>query len=81
MDLQDLQDDRRSDLRFGEITEKIIDSAFEVIKELETRFLESVYEKALAITLQGMGLRVQCRQNILYILSIHAHSFCSKTYT
>ncbi len=40
MDLQDLQDDRRSDLQFGEVTEKII----------------------------------------LYILSIHVHSFCSKNY-
>ena len=49
MDLQDLQDDRRSDLQLGEITEKIIGCAFEVINELGTGFLESVYEKALAI--------------------------------
>ena len=35
MDLQDLQDDRRSDLQFGEITEKIIGCAFEVIVELK----------------------------------------------
>ncbi len=28
MDRQDLQDDRRSDLHFGEITEKIIGCAF-----------------------------------------------------
>ena len=33
MDLQDLQDNRRSDLQFGEITEKIIGCAFEVINE------------------------------------------------
>ena len=50
MDLQDLQDDRRSDYQFGEITEKIIGCAFELINELGTGFLESVYEKALAIT-------------------------------
>ena len=31
----DLQDDRRSDLQFGEITEKIIGCAFEVINELK----------------------------------------------
>ena len=31
----DLQDDRRSDLQFGEITEKIIGCAFEVIVELK----------------------------------------------
>ncbi len=29
----DLQDDRPSDYQFGEITEKIIDCAFEVIYE------------------------------------------------
>jgi GxxExxY protein len=64
MDLQDLQDDRRSDLRFGEITEKIIGCAFDVINELGTGFLESVYEKAMAITLQEMGFRVQCQHPI-----------------
>ena len=32
MDLQDLQDDRRSDYPFGEITEKIIGCAFDVIR-------------------------------------------------
>jgi hypothetical protein len=50
MDLQDLQDDRRSDLKHGEITEKIIGCALEVINELGTGFLESVYEKAMAIS-------------------------------
>ena len=34
MDIQDLQDDCRSDLQYGEITEKIIGCAFEVINEL-----------------------------------------------
>ena len=34
MDLQDLQDNRRSDYQFGEITEEIIGCAFEVINEL-----------------------------------------------
>ncbi len=60
-DLQDLQDDRRSDLQFGETTEKIIGGAFEVIPELGTGFLESVDENALAIALQDKGLRVQCQ--------------------
>ena len=32
----DLQDDCRSDLQYGEITEKIIGCAFEVINELGT---------------------------------------------
>ena len=62
MDLQDLQDDRRSDLQYGEITEKIIGCAFEVINELGTGFLESVYEKAMAIALEERGFRVQCQQ-------------------
>ena len=61
MDLQDLQDDCRSDLQYGEITEKIIGCAFEVINELGTGFLESVYEKALAIALHDKGFRVQCQ--------------------
>ena len=49
MDLQDLQDNRRSDYQFGEITEEIIGCAFQFINEMGTGFLESVYEKALAI--------------------------------
>ena len=36
MDMQDSQDNRRSDLQFVEITEKIIGCAFEVINELGT---------------------------------------------
>jgi GxxExxY protein len=61
MDLQDLQDNCRTDLQYGEITQKIIGCAFEVINELGTGFLETVYEKALAIALQEKGLRVQCQ--------------------
>ena len=64
MDLQDLQDDCRTDLQHGEITEKIIGCAFEVINELGTGFLESVYEKALAIALQDKGFRVQCQHRL-----------------
>ena len=67
MDLQDLQDDRRSDLQYGEITEKIIGCAFEIINELGTGFLESVYEKALSIALHDKGFRVQCQ----YPLHVH----------
>ncbi len=67
MDLQDLQDDCQSDLQYGEITEKISGCAFEVINELGTGFLESVYERALAIALQDKGLRVHVhfRQRIV----------------
>jgi GxxExxY protein len=60
----DLQDDHRSELQYGEITEKIIGCAFEVINELGAGFLESVYEKAFAIALQDKGLRVKCQHPI-----------------
>ncbi len=63
----DLQDDCRSDFQYGDITEKIIGCAFEVINELGTGFLESVYEKALSIALHDKGLRVQCQ----YPLHVH----------
>ena len=41
------------------ITEKILESSFEVINELGAGFLESVYEKALLIALKDKGLGVQ----------------------
>jgi hypothetical protein len=59
MDTQDLQHNRPSDLPFVEITEKIIGCAFEVIHELGTGFLESVYEKAHAIALREKGPQLQ----------------------
>jgi len=46
MNLQDLQDNRRSDYPFGEITEKIIGGAFEVIHELGSGALKAA--KAIA---------------------------------
>ncbi len=65
MDEQDIQDgDSHSSLKFGSITEAIIGCAFEVINELGVGFLESVYEKALAIALQDKGLKVQCQHAI-----------------
>jgi hypothetical protein len=64
MDTQDLQDNRPSDLPFVEITEKIIGCALEVIHELGTGFLESVYEKALAIALWEKGFQVQCQHPV-----------------
>jgi len=41
------------------LTKKILKACFEVINELGSGFLESVYEKALAIVLNEMGLKVQ----------------------
>jgi len=42
-----------------DITEKILSGCFEVINELGAGFVESVYEKALAIVLREKGLDVQ----------------------
>ena len=65
MDEQDVQDlGSESNLKFGSITEAIIGCAFEVINELGVGFLESVYEKSLAIALQEKGLKVLCQHPI-----------------
>ena len=45
MDVQDLQDDRRSDYQFGEITEKIIGCAFDVMNGLGTGFFVQFMRK------------------------------------
>jgi GxxExxY protein len=47
-------------LQYGKITETIIGCAFEVINELGAGFVESIYQKALAIALQEKGFQVQC---------------------
>lgn len=46
----------------SEITETVIGCAFEVIKELGTGFLESVYEKALLLALNHKGLSAVAQQ-------------------
>jgi len=43
---------------YEDITEKIIGCAFEVINELGSGFLESVYEKAMIIALRQKSLNV-----------------------
>jgi len=47
--------------KHGEITQKIIGGFFEVYNELGHGFLESVYEKSLAVALNSIGIKV-CRQ-------------------
>lgn len=44
-------------MEYQEITRKIIGCSFEVINELGSGFLESVYEKALLIALSDAGLK------------------------
>ena len=46
------------------LTHSIIGCAFEVINELGSGFLESVYEKALMIALSDAGLAVQSQKPI-----------------
>ncbi len=46
------------------LTHSIIGCAFEVVNELGSGFLESVYEKALTIALSDAGLAVQPRKPI-----------------
>ena len=47
-----------------EITEKIIGCCFDVINELGSGFLESVYEKSLVVVLQEKGLKVVSQASI-----------------
>jgi GxxExxY protein len=51
----------------GDITEIILAACFAVAAELGSGFLESVYEKALAIALRQKGLKVQCQHPIKVI--------------
>lgn len=53
-----------SRLQHEDITKNIIGCAFEVINELGSGFLESVYEKALLIALVDTGLSAQSQQAI-----------------
>lgn len=61
MDKQDVQD---KNLRFKELTEKIIGCSFEVINELGSGFVESVYEKALIIALSDAGIAVESQKAV-----------------
>ena len=44
---------------YEDLTGKILEACFEVSKELGIGFLESVYEKALIVTLKQKGLKVE----------------------
>jgi len=51
-------------LLHAELTRPIIACAFEVINELGSGFLESVYEKAMMIALSDAGLSVQSQKPV-----------------
>lgn len=56
------------DLKYYEITRKIIGAAVNVHTHLGPGFQESIYQRALAIEMQNIGLRFNMEfvQNIVY---------------
>ena len=64
IDEQDIKDKK---LLHGDITQRIIACAFEVINELGNGFLESVYENALMVALSDAGLLVEHQKAIQVI--------------
>ena len=54
-----MQDQR---LKYSELTHSIIGCAMDVINELGSGFLESVYEKAMVVALIEIGLSVQSQK-------------------
>lgn len=57
-------DSREANLKHGKITRIVIGCAFDVINELGTGFLESVYEKALLLAIRQKGLTAYAQQPI-----------------
>ena len=53
-----------ADFKHAVLTQKIIGVFYEVYNELGTGFLESVYQKSLALALETAGLAVCSRVNI-----------------
>ena len=49
----------KADMKYADLTEKIIGAAYAVYNALGYGFLEKVYENALCIELRKAGLRVQ----------------------
>jgi GxxExxY protein len=53
-----------ADFKYAVLTQKIIGVFYEVYNELGAGFLESVYQKSLALALESSGLTVCCRVDI-----------------
>ena len=53
-----------ADFKYAVLTQKIIGVFYEVYNELGTGFLESVYQKSLALALESSGVTVRCRIDI-----------------
>lgn len=50
------------EMLYGDITQKILEACFEVIHELGSGFLESVYQNALGIAFVQKDLKVKSQQ-------------------
>ena len=53
-----------ADFKYSELTQKIIGVFYEVYNELGPGFLESVYQKSLALALESAGLTTYSRVDI-----------------
>ncbi|MEA1923253.1 MAG: GxxExxY protein [Pseudomonadota bacterium] len=55
-------------MKYEKLTESILAAAFEVSNELGNGFLETVYEKALLLTLKEKGIHVEAQKplNVLF---------------
>ncbi len=54
----------RGDLRYSDLTEKVIGAFFDVYNELGFGFLESVYHKAMLVALADAGLRAETQVHL-----------------
>ncbi len=67
IDAQEIQDKQDEKLLHEKLTRSIIRCAFDVINELGSGFLESVYEKAMMIALSDAGLSAESQKPIKVI--------------
>lgn len=65
--IMDNQDEHNNELKFGVLTKNIIAASFDVINELGSGYLESVYEKALMIALSDADIPATSQQAIKVI--------------
>lgn len=61
----------KKELLHADLSENIIGSCFEVIKELGSGFLENVYKNALLIAMKQKGLNVSVEQSFEVIFRNH----------
>jgi GxxExxY protein len=61
----------KKELLHADLSENIIGSCFEVIKELGSGFLENVYKNALFIAMKQKGLNVSVEQSFEVVFRNH----------